>query len=80
MSASVFIDTNVLIYAHDAVSLLRASHIQEDHQLSLWDSLIIDAAQSAGCETLYSEDLNHGQLYGVVRVINPFALQDFQRL
>jgi predicted nucleic acid-binding protein len=25
-----------------------------------------------GCTTVYSEDLNHGQDYGGVRVVNPF--------
>jgi len=31
------------------------------------------AAESAGASTLYSEDLTHNQLYGTVRVSNPFA-------
>jgi predicted nucleic acid-binding protein len=33
---------------------------------------IIAAAQELGCQTLYSEDLNHGQTYDTVQVINPF--------
>ena len=35
-------------------------------------SAIIAAALELGCETVYSEDLNHGQLYAGVRVVNPF--------
>lgn len=42
------------------------------YQLSYWDSAIIAAALELGCHTVYSEDLNHGQSYAGVRVINPF--------
>ena len=41
-------------------------------QLSLWDSMIIAAAQESRCSILYTEDLNHGQKYGTVQAINPF--------
>ena len=42
------------------------------YQLSHWDSLIVAAATLAQCETLYSEDLQHGQVVGTVKVVNPF--------
>ena len=32
----------------------------------------IAAAERLGAKVLYSEDLNHGQTYGSVRVENPF--------
>ncbi len=41
-------------------------------QLSLWDAMIVAAAEQAGATILYTEDLNHGQSYGRVRAINPF--------
>lgn len=41
-------------------------------QISYWDAAILVAAEYLGAETLYSEDLNSGQLYGSVRVVNPF--------
>lgn len=41
--------------------------------ISYWDAAIVAAAQELGAETLYSEDLSHGQRYGAVRVVNPFA-------
>ena len=47
--------------------------IKERYQLSYWDSAIIAAAMELGCHTLYSEDLNDGQVYAGIRVINPFA-------
>lgn len=42
------------------------------YQLSYWDGAIIAAAEKIGAKILYSEDLNHGQTYGSVRVENPF--------
>jgi predicted nucleic acid-binding protein len=41
--------------------------------LSFWDALILAAAASAGCVTMYTEDLNHGQIILGVRVQNPFV-------
>ena len=46
--------------------------LQPRWQLSLWDAMILAAAQTSGARELISEDLNHGQNYGGVRVINPF--------
>jgi predicted nucleic acid-binding protein len=42
------------------------------YQLSYWDGAIIAAAEKIGAKVLYSEDLNHGQTYGSIRVENPF--------
>jgi predicted nucleic acid-binding protein len=42
------------------------------YQLSYWDGAIIAAAERIGARVLYSENLNHGQTYGSVRVENPF--------
>ena len=44
----------------------------ERWQLSFYDALIVAAAQEAGCSTLLTEDLQHGQQFGHVQVINPF--------
>ena len=56
--------------------LIRAaSHIQETAKLSFWDALIVAAAQEAGAELLLSEDLNHGQFVGKVRIHNPLLNQ-----
>ena len=43
------------------------------NQLSFWDSLILAAAPSAGCSTVYSEELNPGQTILGVKVQNPLA-------
>jgi predicted nucleic acid-binding protein len=52
--------------------VLRASEIQERNRLSFWDALIVAAASNAGAVTLYTEDLNHGQVMEGIRIENPF--------
>jgi predicted nucleic acid-binding protein len=52
-------------------SVLNALEIEERYQISFWDALIVQAAENAGAETLYTEDLSDGQAYGSVRVVNP---------
>lgn len=50
----------------------RALDIREAFGFSYWDSAIIAAAQSAGCEILYTEDLSHGQVVDGLTIDNPF--------
>jgi predicted nucleic acid-binding protein len=45
------------------------------HRLSFWDSLIVAAAEHAGCEYLLSEDFTAGREYGDLTVINPFEVE-----
>jgi predicted nucleic acid-binding protein len=59
---------------HGSPALLRAGMRRATAaRLSLWDALIVEAAASRGCERLYTEDLHDGQVFGRVRVVNPFA-------
>jgi predicted nucleic acid-binding protein len=60
------------IVVNSGDSILEALELETRYQISFWDALVIHAAQSAGTQVLYSEDLSDGQLYGAVRVINPF--------
>jgi predicted nucleic acid-binding protein len=53
--------------------VMSAIILRRRFQLSHWDAAILAAAQELGCQTLYTEDLNHGQDYDGVRVINPFS-------
>lgn len=46
--------------------------LQVRWQLSLRDAMILAAAQASGARELLTEDLNHGQNYGGIRVVNPF--------
>jgi predicted nucleic acid-binding protein len=43
------------------------------NRLSFWDSLILATAASAGCSTVFSEDLNSGQTVLGVKIHNPLA-------
>jgi predicted nucleic acid-binding protein len=53
-------------------TLILALRLHGAYQTSHWDSLVLATALELGCTILYSEDLNHGQDYDGVRVINPF--------
>ena len=51
----------------------QAIDIAERWKYSFYDSLIIASALGAGCTVLYSEDLQHGQKIGGLRILNPFV-------
>ena len=56
-------------------TVLRALDVAQRFGFSYYDSLIVAAAQEAGCDTVYSEDLQHGQVVGRgLTVVNPFLL------
>jgi predicted nucleic acid-binding protein len=44
----------------------------QTHQLSLWDTLILRSAVTASCDRVLTEDLQHGFVFGTLRVENPF--------
>ncbi len=50
----------------------RAVELHGVYSLSFWDASIVAAAESGGCDQILSEDMNTGQYYGKVRVVNPF--------
>ena len=50
----------------------RALDVQQRYGFSFYDSLIIAAGLEAGCKTLYSEDLQHGQQVEGLTVVDPF--------
>lgn len=52
-------------------TILLASELQERHQLSFWDTMIVSAAFQGGAEILMSEDLNHGQVIKGMQIENP---------
>ena len=50
-----------------------AFDVRQKYNISYWDSLVIASALESGCDTLYSEDMQDGQLIdGVLRIVNPF--------
>lgn len=57
----------------DAVVVEKAMQIEAQTQISYWDALIVAAALLSGCDTLYTEDLQHGRVFeGQLTVVNPF--------
>ena len=50
-----------------------AAEIADRYGISYWDAAILAAARILGCDAVYSEDLNEGQSYDGVVVINPFS-------
>ena len=51
----------------------RAVEIAEAYRLDIYDANILAAAELAGCRTVYSEDMQHGQRVGGLTIQNPFA-------
>ena len=56
----------------DADMVGRAVQVHARYGLHFYDSLIVAAAERAGCERIWSEDLNSGQSYFGIAVQNPF--------
>ena len=46
--------------------------LAREHGLSFYDALIVAAAIEAGCDTLFSEDMQHGRTIGGLVIVNPF--------
>jgi predicted nucleic acid-binding protein len=55
----------------DIPLILSAIPLSQQRQMSFWDALIIRAAIEGGASVLYSEDLQHGQLFDTLTVQNP---------
>ncbi len=47
--------------------------LAQDHQLSVYDAMIVAAALRSGCDVLFTEDLQHGRRFGALEILNPFA-------
>jgi predicted nucleic acid-binding protein len=68
---------NMEIVNNDLDLIEQAIDISILSQLSFWDSLIIAAAEKANCEYVLSEDLNSGQNYRGIKLLNPFIKENF---
>lgn len=52
--------------------ILAAIDLHRLYHFSLWDTLILRCAKQAGCSVALTEDLQHGQVFDGVRIVNPF--------
>jgi predicted nucleic acid-binding protein len=57
----------------DSALIVSAIHRSRNNQLSFWDALIVQAAIEGRASTLYSEDMQHGQMLDGLRLLNPFS-------
>jgi predicted nucleic acid-binding protein len=74
-AARLYVDTVLapLDRVASSIELYRSAlHLQQRWKFSFYDSLIVAAALEAGCKHLLSEDLQHGQRIGTLRIENPF--------
>jgi predicted nucleic acid-binding protein len=59
----------------DPTLILAATRIEEEHQLSFWDALVIQAARISGAQRLLTEDLQDGRAIEGIRIENPFEVR-----
>lgn len=62
------------LHTPETSDLLQAIELHQNYHIAFWDAQVVQSAMSLGCKLLLSEDLNHGQAYGIVRVLNPFII------
>lgn len=55
------------------VTIQRAIGLHRAHSLSFWDALIVASAIEAGADLLYSEDMQDGQQFAGVTIVDPFS-------
>jgi predicted nucleic acid-binding protein len=61
------------VVAIDTSLVVSAIAGSREWQISIWDALVLRAAEIAGCRRVLSEDLADGMTYGAVVVENPFT-------
>jgi predicted nucleic acid-binding protein len=60
----ISVDQDILNHSH---------YLLKKYDFQIFDSIIISSTLAAGCDTLYSEDLQHNQLVeGRLTIVNPF--------
>lgn len=60
------------VHVPAADDVLGAIGLHQRTGISFWDAMMVRSAVEIGCGVIYSEDLNHGQLYDGASVQNPF--------
>ena len=63
------------VFAPGPNDVLRAIALHEQAQVSFWDAMIVHAAAELGCDVLWTEDLNDGQVIEGVSIRDPFVLK-----
>lgn len=61
------------VHVPEPVDILQAIELHTLFKVSFWDAMILHSARALGCRIVWSEDLNPGQDYGNMKVLNPFS-------
>lgn len=61
-----------LLVVQSVQTYKEALQLHSRYRLPWYDSVIVAAARESGCEILYTEDFQHAQRFGELRVKNPF--------
>lgn len=69
-----FLEAMCRVEIISSITIHTALDIRGRYGFSWYDSLIVATALEAGCNTLYSEDMqNNQEIEGCLRIVNPFA-------
>jgi len=60
--------------------MFAAADLATDHQLNIWDAVILSAGAEAGCRLLLSEDLQEGFTWRGITVTHPFSTPQHELL
>ena len=56
-------------------TIIRSSlDLQQTRSISFYDAVVVSCAHAAGCNVLWTEDLNAGEVLNGVRIVNPFEM------
>ena len=53
--------------------IIAATDLASQHQLGIWDAVVLATAADAGCRLLLTEDMQNGFTWNGITVANPFA-------
>jgi predicted nucleic acid-binding protein len=73
VAAHIIADLSVWpVHRPGVEDVLDAIRLQGRYQISFWEAMIVASALQMGCQTIWSEDLNPGQVYDTATVTSPF--------
>ncbi len=61
------------VFSPTADDVLGAIALHAEAKIGFWDAMVVLASAESGCDVLWTEDLNDGQLLRGVRIRNPFT-------
>lgn len=67
-----YLRRNFPIINADIGCLEEAVAITDQHRFSFWDAMLVATVRRAGCEILFTEDMQDGRSIGGLLLVNPF--------